>query len=425
MKRHVAVPVAAFAAVALAIAPAPSAMAADQDVVTPGWEWLDVEDNGYRVQDVEARYTDFLGSGVALDGWRDDAFDDLMRVTAYDFDAEGFIPTYPIVRFGADELGPLSITPVSADWVDNGRTTTVGTAVADFGDGRVVTVTMTLEIENSTVRWTIDRAVVGGDDELVEVIIGGDLGSDSDSTYVDLGGSAWISHDTNRGDPVIAWRFGGVDPTMGLPFQQGGVEFSMAGAGSSTITVGVIDFDACSFDDAIDTMSTRAPSLSLGQSIPPLYATDCLLAEDPAQLGPGEAADSLLPLSPAAALDALCCWVPETSVDFDDEDWQVEIVDAPAGLVAAMEWSPDAGSFAIRLSGTPTEPWSGPATFVVHDAEEEPVLVEIELEVAAAPELAATGSPALHAGMVFGGLFLLLGGATLAISARRSAADSR
>lgn len=426
MKHSHALVGAMVAAIGLALLPASAAVAAENDVVTDGWRWLDVSDNGYELQDVESYYESFLDSGSQLEGWRDDAFDDLMRITKFDPDAGEFgefVPTYPFVIFGADELGPLPITTSSATWLNNDRTTTVGTAIADFGDGRVVTLTFTLEVENSTVRYTVDREVAGGDPADVEVVIGGDLGSDSDSTYVDLGAGAWISHDTNRGDPVIAWRFTGLTPSMGLPSQHGGVEFSMTGAGESTITVAVIDFDECSFDDAIATMTAAAPTLALGQSIAPLYATDCLTAVDPAAVGPGAAIDAVLPLTPAAALDA-DNWVPSSLIDFTDGGWRVDVVSAPAGLLAALEWvDVGDGALSLRLSGTPTESWSGPAVFVVHNGDE-PVLVEIDLEIAGPPELAATG-PVEASGSAAIAALLLVIGAALVLGARRRGAATR
>lgn len=422
MKHPLALSATLVAAIGLALLPATAAVAVENDVITDGWRWLDVSDNGYELQDVESYYESFLGSGVTLEGWRDDAFDDLMRITKFDPSAGesgAFVATYPIVTFGVDELGPLPITTSSATWLDNGRSTTVGTAVADFGDGRAVTLTFTLEVENSTVRYTIDREVVGGDPADVEVVIGGDLGSDDDSTFVDLGAGAWISHDMNDGDPVIAWRFWGVTPTMGLPLQPGGVEFSMTGAGESTITVAVIDFDECSFDDALAQMTAAAPMLALGQSIAPLYATDCLTADDPAAVGAGEAIDALLPLTPAAALDAEN-WVPSSLIDFTDGGWRVDVVSAPAGLVATLEWVDlGDGALSLRLSGTPTESWSGPALFVVHNGDE-PVLVEVDLEVAGPPELAATGAVDVWGSAVIA-VLLLVGGAVFARGARRRA----
>ncbi|UYN84769.1 MAG: hypothetical protein KIT89_06315 [Microcella sp.] len=420
MNRRITLAASLLAALSLALVPATAAVAADQDVTTPGWRWLDVYDNGYRLQDVESYYTDFLGSGVELAGWRRDAFDDLMRITAFDPEAgDGgeFVPTYPLVRFGSDVLGPLPITPVSASWVDNGRTSTVGTVTADFGDGRVVTVTFTMEIENSTARWTVSPDVVGGDPAEVEIEIGGDLGSDGDSTYVDLGGGAWISHDTNRGDPVIAWRLSGVSPQMGTVDVPGAVIFRAPGTASSSVTVGVIDFDECSFDDALDTMAGLAPTLSLGQSISPLYATDCLLTVNPPAVGPGEPVAALLPLTLSAELVA-DNWAPDNETDFVDLDWRVDVVDGPTGVVAVLEWVPDDSSLAVRLSGTPTQAWSGPVTLVVHRGRE-PVLVQFALSV----ELAATGASSVAA--LAAGSVLLVGAGALAFSARRRTALPR
>jgi len=428
VNRKATLAAAMLAAISLALVPATAALAADQDVFTPGWRWLDVYDDGYRVQDVESHYTDFLGSGVELDGWRRDAFDDLMRITAFDPDAGdggAFVPTYPLVRFGSDVLGPLPITPVSASWVNNGRTTTVGTVTADFGDGRVVTVTFTMEIENSTARWTISPSVVGGDPADVEIEIGGDLGSDGDSTYVDLGGGAWISHDTNRGDPVIAWRMSGLTPQMGTIHVPGAVIFRAPGVGVSTVTVAVIDFDECSFDDAIDTMTALAPTLSLGQSIAPLYTAECLLTVNPPAVGPGESISALLPLTLSAPLVA-DNWAPDNETDFVDLEWRVDIVDGPAGLVAELEWVPDDSSLAVRLSGTPTQAWSGPVTLVVHRGRE-PVLVQFTLSV----ELAATGAGSVGAlaagsvGALAAGSVLLVGAGALMFTARRRAAPAR
>lgn len=400
---------------AVALAPAVGAAALDQDVETPGWRWLDVSDNAYVIQDVESFYADFLGSGVSLDGWRDDAFDNLMRIAFFDIDIEEDIDTYPFVRFGVDESPVLSFTPVSGSWVDNGRTEFVSTATADFGDGRVVNVTFTLRVEESTAQWIIMQEVVGGDPTTVELVFGGDLGSDSDTTFIDLGSGAWVSHDENRGDPVIAWLLEGGIQAPGFIDGVGRVEFVASAETDSTITVGVVDFDECSFDAALTSMSAAAPTLALGTVIEPIYVTDCLTTPTTVILGPGQPATEVLPLVLSEPLldDS---WAPADAVEFAERGWRVDIVDGPAGLAASLEWVEASSSMQIRLSGTPTEAWSGPVTFVVHSGDE-PVLVQTELSV----ELAATGaSPAAVIGGGMVGMLLVVGGLLLR---RRSTAE--
>jgi len=391
MKHPIALPVALVAAASFAVLPAASAVAAQQNVENDGWRWISVVDDGYAVGDADSYYDDFLGTGVSVFGWRDDAFDTMMRVSRFGGPGVGFVDAYPIVQFGADEQSILPISSVSANWVAGGRTTTVGTAVADFGDGRVVTLTFTVDVEGSIARWTVEREVVGGDPADVELLIGGDLGSDGDSTYLDLGGGAWISHDGNRGDPVIGWLFDGVTPTMGVAGSLGNVEFALSGAGTSTITVGLLDYDECAFDEALAQMTAAAPTLTLGAEITPIYTTDCLTADDPAPIALGDELAAVLPLVPAAALDAEN-WVPSSADTFVQRGWRVDVVDAPDGLEATLEWvNLGDGALRLGLSGTPTQAWSGPATFVVHWGRL-PVLVEVDLEIAGPPELAATGA---------------------------------
>lgn len=392
----------------IALAPALSATALEQDVETPGWRWLDVSDDAYVIQDVESFYADFFGSGVSLDGWRDDAFDDLMRIAFFDPDIEDSVDTYPYVRFGPDESPVLAFTPVSGAWVSNGLTQFISTATADFGDGRVVTVTFTMRVEESTVQWSIAQEVVGGDATTVGLVFGGDLGSDSDTTFIDLGSGAWVSHDENRGDPVIAWLLEGGIQTPSFSDGSGRVEFVASAETDSTITVGVIDFDECSFDEALATMSAAAPTLAAGMAFEPIYVTDCLTTPATVALGPGQPASDILPLVPSDPLidDS---WAPFDAVEFAESGWRVDIVDGPAGLIATLEWVEASSSMQIRLSGTPTEAWSAPVTFVVHTGDE-PVLVQTELSV----ELAATGvSPAAVTAAGIASIVLLLGGVLL------------
>lgn len=369
----------------LALSAALPAAAETQDLDTPGWLWLDVSDNAYELQDVESNYSSFFGSGVELEGWRDDAFDTLMRIAFYDPEVDDSVDTYPYVRFGVDESPVLALSPVSGTWVANGRTEFVSTATADFGDGRVVTVTFTMRVEESTVQWVIDQEVVGGDPATVELVFGGDLGSDDDTTFVDLGSGAWISHDENSGDPVIAWLLTGGIGVPGFVDGVGRVEFVADATQTSTVTVGVIDFDECSFDEAVSTMSAAAPTLALGTAFEPLYVTDCLTTPTTVTLGPGQPATEILPLEPSQPLidDN---WAPSDATGFADSGWRVDIVDGPAGMTATLEWVEATSSMQIRLGGTPTTAWSGPVTFVVHSGDE-PVLVETILSV----ELAASG----------------------------------
>lgn len=391
----------------LAVAAALPAAAAEQDVETPGWRWLDVSDNAYELQDAESYYPSFLGSGVELDGWRDDAFDDLMRIAFFDEGVGDQVDTYPFVRFGADESGVLTFTPVSGSWVDNGRSEFVSTAAADFGDGRVVTVTFTMRVEESTVQWVIEQEVVGGDPATVELVFGGDLGADSDATFIDLGSGAWVSHDENRGDPVIAWLLAGGIGAPSFTDGVGRVAFTAAATQTSTVTVGVIDFDECSFDEALATMSAAAPTLALGMAFEPLYVTDCLTTPTTVSLGPGQPATEVLPLVLSEPLldDN---WAPSDAITFAENGWRVDIVEGPAGLTATLEWVEATSSLQIRLGGTPTEAWSGPVTFVVHNGDE-PVLVETTLSV----ELAATGAADGVIPLLVGGIGAALLGALL------------
>lgn len=406
----------------LALTPVLTATAIGQNVENPGWRWISIVDDGYAISDADSYYDDFLGTGVSMFGWRDDAFDTMMRVSRYESGAGGFVDAYPIVRFGADELSVLPVSSVSSSWVAGGRTTTVGTAEADFGDGRVVTLTFTLEVEGSIASWTVDREVVGGDPADVELIIGGDLGSDGDSTYVDLGGGAWISHDGNRGDPVIGWLMSGAVPTMGVPGALGNVEFLMSGAGTSTITVALLDYDECAFDEALAQMTAAAPTLALGVEIPPIYTTDCLTTDAPASIALGDELAASLPLVPAPALDAEN-WIPSSAELFTERGFRVDVVDAPDGLEATLEWVDlGDGAFTLVLSGTPTEAWSGPATFVIHYGRL-PVLVEVDLQVVGPPELAATGVDESITALVVAALLSVGGGVVLSVM-RRSAASA-
>ncbi|TPX00838.1 hypothetical protein FJ656_30705, partial [Schumannella luteola] len=93
------------AASVLALGAAP-ASAATSDVVTPGLQWTAVDDNALTIGDVAPRYRDVAGTGIDIDG----------------YGSLSGLFTSLTASYGPMTGVPVTITPVSAVYLDDGLT---------------------------------------------------------------------------------------------------------------------------------------------------------------------------------------------------------------------------------------------------------------------------------------------------------------
>ncbi len=401
-RRVAAATVAVVLGAAGALATSSSAMAASNDVLTPGWEWYDADDNAAYFSDASAYFVDYLGSSVDVFGFTDDAFD-------------GFLLDDLSVTLGGATLSP-AFTSTAGTWVDNGLSEFEATASADFGDGDVLDITRTLEIQGSFARWSWTATTSGGA-PLADYTIdqSGELGSDSDSEFVTPTATTLVSHDGPDGDPVIGYSF--ADVAYSVSNGSDVVELSFTGDAAAVLTVALLEYDPCSTDEALAAMQAMLPTLaaSFGETLPPVYADDCLYVDAPAMIS-GET-DQLLPLLENSGLDDWD-YIYEGAID---DGLTFTVLDAPAGLTFALEVDPESGEPALRMTGTPAE--SGEVRLLFYFDDYAPLVLTFDVVVEDEEELAATGAADI-APIVAGAAGLFLGvGALLLVLRRRAAID--
>lgn len=380
-----------------AIAIAAPASAASSDVLTPGWGWSDVEDDALYIEDVESFYPDFQGTGTPVYGWTDDAFDGFANALSLVWDGNVF---------------PVTVTPVSADYVDNGLTTIVSTGTVSI-DGGDVTVTSTLEIQGSFARWSFDftgdEATLAG----TAVVISGELGSDSDSIYTPVGTHGLVSHQDGGGDPVLAWDVSASDVVFDAVDGDDNLAFSFPAVNGNSLTVGLLDYDVCSLDAALAQAEAAVPTLAsqFGTSWAPVYSTTCATVVNPS-VTPG-AVNIAMPITQSAALD-------DWGYFSDPDDvWAVSATGLPAGL--ALSVTNEGSVPVLHLTGTaPAGSYSVTAQvyFIYEDGEtygEYPLTITFSFGTA----LAATGSELPTPAIIGAAVVLLLGAALVVTAATR------
>jgi len=406
--------VAAAALIAALVAvPAGAAYAASQDVTTPGWVWYDVEDNGYTIVDVGSAPRDVLGTGLDFDfGWTSDAFD-------------GFFDTAEVDLGGSTLPATFSISD-PAQWVNDGRTATFGSAIVDFGASQL-RIVADLEIEGSFARWTFTYEAFGAAPlSDYEVRYTGDLGSDSESTFVPVGTDGLVSHDLGGDDPIIGYQLGGTAAVFSFAQLDSAMLVLAAATESTVLTLAIQDYDPCQQSNAIAAMQARVPTLAaaFGTDLPLLLSNNCATAEPytPAAAGATINQSLLVSASDFAALDGdlFADW---GYFYFDsDETIEAVVVDGPAGLTVDVTPGADESEANLNLGGTLTEALTGPVTILLYTqntAGDTEFYYPLQIVLQPSAELAATGATGATAGGVLA-LVLLGSGAMLLIARRRS-----
>ncbi|MFN4002296.1 hypothetical protein [Microcella sp.] len=397
--------IAASAALALASAgvlvTASSAAAADADVATSDWLWEAVDDRAGLIDDAASYFVDYLDTPLDLYGFTDDAFD-------------GFLEDEVDVTLGATTLG-VTFTSTASDWVDFGLSEFTATASADFGDGDILEITRTLEVQGSFARWSWAMTTSGGAplaDYTIDTV--GDLGSDGGSIFLTPSGSTMVSYEDGGGDPVIGYSVAGA--TYVATDGDEDVEFSFTADDAPVLTLALLEYDPCSLDDAITAMQDLLPTLAadFGDTLDPVYADDCLSVDEPdAVTGP---TDQRLEFVQQEGLDDWG-YIYDGAVD---DGLTVRVLGAPAGLSFSVVADPDTNLPQLRMTGTPTD-GGGEVRVLLYFADgdssgDEPLIVTFDVVV----ELAATG-PADIAPIAIGSAAVLVGlGALLLVLRRRA-----
>jgi hypothetical protein len=375
--------------------------------VTPGWQWDYVQESALGVGDAGSWYPNYLGTGIDLHGFTNDAFDGFLQDMEFTYNAVTLDPTF---------------TNISTSFVDNGLSTVVAEATLDFGGGVVVDATRALEIQGSYALWslTLDDGGAGilGD---IEVATFGYLGSDEWSSYQAVGATALVStdHDGTEGsDPIIGYDFSGLTaPVIAVTNGDDNVSVTFTGAAVQDFAVAVVDYDPCSFSTALATMVSAAPTLrsTFGTTIAPVYFEDCVIIEP-------------LHSSAATPIDKKL-WVADTSglmpwgYFSNPSIVQVVGVDLPSTLAVTLEWDTVNTKPYLRLVGTaPAGTYS--VLFYLEYPGDEPYRgypLVADFTVDPGPELAATGidtASTVTPGLV-GAAVLSLIGVTLIVARKR------
>lgn len=380
-------------------------------MTTPGWEWDGVDDNTTQIDDAGAVWEDFYGV-PGMFGWNNDAFDGFIYTLNMTYNEDGQPPVV---------LNDITLTNDSTSINDNGLSTIVALGVADFGNGNIVAVEVTLEIEGSYARWSFDfddgGAGILGD---VDAQIIGDLGSDGATEVHYNSGAELVTSEGAVGDPVIGYHIETAGPyswQVADGNEDIGVTFNAAS--DSSFTLALSEFDPCQYEEAISQMVTRSSSLNetFGESIEPLYEPGCVVPATAAPISLGSAVNQALPISGSAE------WVDALG-DFTGQSAFTGFVISglPAGLSASIVFNNGTGNSEVVVTGTATTPGEYLVTLLGYYSQEfegevfngSPLFLELPLSVV----LPATG-PADAAPVGLIALALLgLGGAIVFVNTR-------
>ncbi len=380
--------------------------AASSDVNTPGWFWNSVWDSGQTIEDVSAFHENYMGTGLDIWG-SNDAFDGF-------FSPSPFNVTYPAY---ADQS--VSLASVSATYVGGGVSTIVGGASVDFGGGITFDMSATLTIQGSYAKWDFAFANTGtGDLAQLGVAISGNLGSDLTTDYALVDANSWISTDGGptgeNGDPVLGWHFATAGAwSLNAVDGDDQMEIDFA-AGPATLTVSLLELDACTFDAAVAAMTALVPTLpaTFGATNTPLFSTNCLAIGAPTAITLGTSTNQVLSLTETGGL------VGSPLYGADAADYlRMTPLNLPAGMALALEFDAGTGFPSLRLTGTAPAGTTVVSVLTYLDGGGGDFYYPLVSTFTLRSELAETGSNAAMTASVSGGL--ILAGLGLVVLARR------
>lgn len=295
-------------------------------------------------------WASYLDATANLYGWTDDAFDGWGDVTLSDGEGGTWTldqSTHDSLTVGADGTTTIVFT---------GNTSDALLFASDYD------VTATVTLQGSFAQWSVD--VARSDEDPVDadliVTIGGDLGSDSDSTFDVTGTSmVMVSNDTGIADPVMAWEAtatGGTFDGWDVADGSGTVLASTTGSSSFAVTVAMVEWDPCSFDAAVAYAESIKSSLveNFGAALDPFNS--CLTVE-PLTLTYGVATTAMLTYSlPTFLTDPEGDYSYFGSGDpFEVQPVVVDIQGLPAGVTYTSSQDPATGVVTVQFAGSPTE----------------------------------------------------------------------
>lgn len=380
------------------IAVAAPATAADADIITPDWVWEGVTDDALYISDAASLYANFKGSGIAMFGWTSDAFDGFLDDAAllWDGGSYNFVP----------------LTPVSADWVDNGLTTIVATSTVNV-DGNDITLTATMQIQGGTARWTFafagDAATIANS----QLEIDGELGSDTDSVYIPIGTGGLISSDGPEvSDPIIGYNSNGQNLVINAVDGNDTISFTFDAVTGTTLTLGLVEYDVCSQEEAVVLMAAAVPTLNsqFGTTFAPQYASDCATVAAPA-VTPG-AVNVEMPITSSAELADWGYFDPSGGSDLG-----VIAEGLPAGLALTVSYVGTVPT--LHLTGSAPAGHYDVTAWVYFPDDDGPGEFPLKVTFSFGTALAATGSEVPTQAIVGGGVLALLGATLVLVAARR------
>lgn len=368
------------------------AYAADHDIYTSTVRWENVDDETGEINDATMR-----NFATEFQGWRNDTFDD--------FPGDDEITLTDGTNF-YEFLASSTVTDINQGGIS--VITMTGTTGITFAADYTVVVTLTLQ--GNFARWNI--AVTGGDVSGLTLAFEGDLGSDADSNYKEIGLFGLVSDDGDwTRDPVIGYSvvsdgdFHGFDVTDSA----GLVLAEATGASTFELTVALADYTDNGFDLARAFMEAAVPSLTaqFGSEFP--VFDDSTVTVAPVSFETGTPVDQELVYAVVPGFE-----------DYFNDVVEASVTGLPAGLTATTVFDPDTGLPTTAVAGVPSETGTfaviitfavvGFDDYLVEEVLEEPLSTVLEITVTA-PELAATGTDATP--IALGAGLLLLGGAIL------------
>ena len=382
----------------VALLAAAPASAVTERVLTPNWWWSDVTDEG-TIGDAFGYYADYLGSGVDIEGFTDDAFDDFLDSSSGEVTYDGSTLT-------------LTYSGVSRATV-GGLTTIVASGTVDFGGGVSAVVERTLELKGSFARWSWEVTPTGAAASAFAIAEYGNLGSDEDSVFLGSG-STRVSYEDGGNDPIIGYSL--ANGTLGTTDGDDVVDIAFTGDQAAVLTVALWDFDPCSFDAALAAAQTSVTTLAadFGDTLESFYADDCLTVEAPAPIT--GATDQRLDIIESDSLENNWDYIFPGSISDPEDGLAMVVLSAPAGLsFSLVADDPATDEPQVRMTGTPTASGEVTLLFYYFDGDNYyPLVATIDVSV----ELAATGTSEV-APVALGAAAALLGAGALLLVLRR------
>lgn len=199
-------------------------------------------------------------------------------------------------RDAFDSFGTIRFpdTFLADEWTLSGSTVSASMAFDRGSD--IQNIEASLNRTGNTLTWTIDNEQGGFPSGALDFSITGDLGSDEETTVVEIADDVWVTHDANtNSDPILVWRATGAAFSQD-PEYPDGVSFLWEEDGSVQLEVILVPNVQCfgteptpddgfaplddqeSFDEALDFALTEVATdfdAFAGTTIDPIGDLSC------------------------------------------------------------------------------------------------------------------------------------------------------